>query len=280
MKNWKKLLDEATIVYQRIDLAKDPDCPLWLLKTYIEYDVEDSVVLTAANHKNCPEWLIERARQRLTESQSKKAIAGDRDQILLKMIEETSGAKLSAADFHLGDRKIIKELRTPPAIEHKGKPHKGKISLVICPAWGIIFPPYNLARLTGSLRADNWFVDVYDVNIESSHYLLEHTGKDYWRSERYFYWLTEFDREILPVLKPLLDEKINKIGTVLGKQKSESSTNKGGKEFLNGWKMCYSARTDTQRREFCDRFPNEFKRSKCQVNKLNMIIGRFLLRML
>ena len=81
------------------------------------------------------------------------------------------------------------------------------------PAWGILFPPYNLAKLTGLLRHYDYSTKVYDLNIESYHSLIALDGEDYWRGEKYFLWTVKenFLEKILPKIKPLIDKTIDKI---------------------------------------------------------------------
>jgi radical SAM superfamily enzyme YgiQ (UPF0313 family) len=79
--------------------------------------------------------------------------------------------------------------------------------MIIAPAWGVLFPPYNIAKLTGLLRSQDYSVKVLDINIESYHRLKSLHGEDYWRSERYFLWLDQvnFEKYLLPDLEPLFD---------------------------------------------------------------------------
>jgi hypothetical protein len=82
--------------------------------------------------------------------------------------------------------------------------------MIIAPAWGVLFPPYNIAKLTGLMRSQKYSVKVLDLNIESYHRLKSLHGEDYWRSERYFLWLDQvnFEKYLLPDLEPLFDRII------------------------------------------------------------------------
>lgn len=87
-----------------------------------------------------------------------------------------------------------------------------KISLVVCPAWGVYFPPYNISRLTAVLRREGYTVNVHDVNIKSYRYLKEITNVDYWSGEKYYYWYPKYFSETLfPKIKELLDSEIEEI---------------------------------------------------------------------
>lgn len=211
-RNWQKELDAAVGRDMRVKLAEDKDCPAWLNQMFIEHDIEPLVVLTAAMHPRAGPGLKRRAMTRLQELEGEKNLIGDRDQILLSQLFESDKDRMGHAELHLGDNRIVNPaVRTKPYPEYEGQDSKGLVSFVICPSWGNIFPPYNLARLSATLRADNWTVDVYDINIESYHFLINETGNDYWRSERYYYWLSEFNTLLLPTLKPLLDARIKQI---------------------------------------------------------------------
>lgn len=88
---------------------------------------------------------------------------------------------------------------------------KNKISLVMCPAWGVYFPPYNLSRLSAVLRNENYDVDVFDINVESYH-ILKSTGVDYWSGEKYFHWHEDnFKNHIFPILEDFLNQQVEKI---------------------------------------------------------------------
>ena len=87
-----------------------------------------------------------------------------------------------------------------------------RISLVIAPSWGTIFPPYNLARLSSVLRQNGYKVDVFDVNIESFHFVKQHNKKNFWDSIYYYSWeMPAYRDEIEPLIKPVLDKAIQSI---------------------------------------------------------------------
>lgn len=145
----------------------------------------------------------------------------DRDQIIKKIIEQD---RLDHAESHLGDRtKVTIKPTYYSQLLETGRGYKyyseyntyeynDGISLVIAPAWGIIFPPYNIARLSGLLRHYGYKVNVHDINIECYHYVKNNHDKDFWESRYYFVWERPvFDDEVFPVIKPVLDRAINKI---------------------------------------------------------------------
>jgi len=131
----------------------------------------------------------------------------DRDQVILEHI--LAKDNLNHAESHLGNVSSTNELGfVNPDIAWQDT-EKFRVAMIIAPAWGVLFPPYNLAKLTGNLRHFGYSTKVYDLNIESYHTV----NKDYWRGENFHVWVTNesFDNEILPLLKPLFDKTINDI---------------------------------------------------------------------
>lgn len=130
----------------------------------------------------------------------------DRDQVIREHILKED--KLDHANSHLGDV-------NPQAITYNNidKPwsetSKYRVALIMTPAWGVLFPPYNLAKLTGLLREYDYSIKVYDLNIES----YQSLDKDYWRGENYFLWTIKenFNEKILPNIKPLFDKVIQEV---------------------------------------------------------------------
>ena len=85
----------------------------------------------------------------------------DRDEIIKKLIEQD---RIDHAESHLGD---TQRLPVKTHVHERGynyytelNPYEGEegISMVIAPPWGIIFPPYNMARLSSV-----WFTTRYRI---------------------------------------------------------------------------------------------------------------------
>lgn len=152
------------------------------------------------------------------------ALEDDRDQVLLKLHELD---RVRHADSHLGKHTKIdnKYWANWKKIKKRGYRywseniyhskeilHKDILSLVVAPAWGIIFPPYNLARLSGLLRHHGYGVQIYDINVHAYTFFKENGHKNFWDSIYYYSWeRPAYDDEIKPILTPLLDQYINKI---------------------------------------------------------------------
>jgi anaerobic magnesium-protoporphyrin IX monomethyl ester cyclase len=145
----------------------------------------------------------------------------DRDQVIKRIIEEN----INHADSHLGKLKPIlnkHEYLHPRGYNYYSETtdagiHDG-ISFVVAPAWGILFPPYNLARLTGLLRKYKYKVTVHDVNVKCHQYLLDtnfykQPGVDnWWHGQHYWVWSSPaWEEKTLPALKPVLDEAVDNI---------------------------------------------------------------------
>ena len=86
------------------------------------------------------------------------------------------------------------------------------ISLVIAPSWGIIFPPYNIARLTGLLREYGHSVNVHDVNVNCYQHVIQNGHTNWWNSIYYYSWeLPAYWTDVHPVIKPVLDSAVDQI---------------------------------------------------------------------
>ena len=143
--------------------------------------------------------------------------SGDRDQVLLKIIEEDN---LDHGNSHLGG--IDSSDRTQKYWSEQYDNDRGykywssyqsigfcedKISLVLAPMWGTVFPPYNLARLAGVLRHYGYEVTVYDTNIDCYAKVKGTENDDLWKSQSYYQWdgYARFSKHVLPIIKDELD---------------------------------------------------------------------------
>jgi radical SAM superfamily enzyme YgiQ (UPF0313 family) len=235
MNNWRERLASITSISDRLAMSKESDASPDLLKMFIESDYEASIIISAAIHPNCSldmlqhaanragwrlELLLEHRKQHLEklnknfidepEENEGKFAFSDRDAFLVQHVLKKDNKH---ADIHLGDYSVhSRREKLSSTVIEEGKVYKGTVTLIICPAWGIIFPPYNIARLTGLLRAQGYKVLIYDLNIKAYHVLKEKTGMDFWSSEKYHYWFeTKFDEEIWPHIKDMIHDAIEEI---------------------------------------------------------------------
>lgn len=159
----------------------------------------------------------------MTDNNNPSFESEDRDQVILKILRED---KIGHANSHLGgdlDVTSVRPLRywseqksergyTYWSEYRPGDPDSGAISLVTAPAWGVIFPPYSIARLTSLLRYYGYKVHVHDTNIEAYHYIQKNHDKNYWEGRYYYAWERPvFDDEVFPVIKPVLDQAVDDI---------------------------------------------------------------------
>jgi len=150
-------------------------------------------------------------------------ISEDRDSILLKIMDEDR-KNVDQAKAHLGDLKVKNRSVTYWTEKNNDRGYtywsdyrqpilqSDKISLVMAPAWGVIFPPYNLARLTGLLRHYGYTVNVHDINVNAYHYLIKEHNVDYWESQKYYKWEEPlYTLEVHPKIEGMLNEYVDKI---------------------------------------------------------------------
>lgn len=225
---------------RRAALAEDNECPQFILKIFCEQEQVEHVVKNAVINPMCKEeWVkvalsrfpgieangaLETRRRRIEifiqmqeiselEKEHMNLSKGDRDQIILEHIRKQD--KINHANSHLG---VFEDTSTLSYVHKEvewANTDKFRIALVMAPAWGVLFPPYNLAKLTGMLRKHDYSVKVYDGNIQAYHYLQDTYGEDYWRSERYFLWTIQenFEKYLLPNLQDLFWKIIKDIVT-------------------------------------------------------------------
>lgn len=145
----------------------------------------------------------------------------DRDQVLLALIDRD---RIRHANSHLGVGSVSnRSYRYKSETEHKRgytyyteftpfSVNRDGISLVMAPAWGVVFPPYNLARLTSVLRQHGYSVSVHDLNIECYMHASECSDIDYWDGTYYYAWLfPEFETTVLPIIRDVLDRAVDKV---------------------------------------------------------------------
>ena len=148
------------------------------------------------------------------------SISGDRDQLILKHIlekdaESTKQLPMDHASSHLGGPVGTLKYQSfdEPVALKDFNPGKERIVLTICPSWGVIFPPYGLSKIVGVLRKEGYACKVYDLNVQLYHNLMEKTGEDYWRSEKFFFWEDSwfFNKYLSKLVEPYLEMAADKI---------------------------------------------------------------------
>ena len=105
---------------------------------------------------------------------------------------------------------------TPVYVDYKTR--ETTMVLVLCPEWSPYMPPFSLARLSGIAKAAGYETTIIDLNAMA----YQAYRKDWqpnkklpfrlWDPSSSWHWLpSSYYQDIHPVLKPLLDEQIEKI---------------------------------------------------------------------
>jgi hypothetical protein len=128
----------------------------------------------------------------------------DRDTIIAKHILDYDHASAHLGDMKFDDLPLINKKR------YIDNP-VGSISLVLCPSWGNIFPPYNLSRLSSILRENKYDVTVFDLNIKCYNF-LKNNEIDFWESVNYYMWERRgYFKYVHSHIQPLLDKSVQEI---------------------------------------------------------------------
>lgn len=151
--------------------------------------------------------------------------SGDRDQVIKTMIRHDN-SHLGKDTMDVQDPKFVEHFNDQYYIRHPEhrktyaywselNPRKSvgkRIALVTPPSWGVMFPPYSTARLTGLLRHYGYGVDVFDTNIECYHHVNANKGKDWWNSIYFFSWDDpQYTTDVHPTIVSVLDDHVDKI---------------------------------------------------------------------
>jgi anaerobic magnesium-protoporphyrin IX monomethyl ester cyclase len=105
---------------------------------------------------------------------------------------------------------------TPVYVDYKTR--ETTMVLVLCPEWSPYMPPFSLARLSGIAKAAGYETTIIDLNAMA----YQEYRKDWqpneklpfrlWDPSSSWHWLPPtYTTDIHPILKPLLDEQIERI---------------------------------------------------------------------
>jgi hypothetical protein len=105
---------------------------------------------------------------------------------------------------------------TPVYVNYKTR--KTKLVLALCPEWAPMFPPFNLARLSGVAKSAGYETHILDINIRAYN---EYRGNwqpnkllpfNLWDPSSSWHWLGDtYNKDIHPVLEPILQEAVETI---------------------------------------------------------------------
>ena len=104
---------------------------------------------------------------------------------------------------------------TPVYVDYKTR--ETTMVLVLCPEWSPYMPPFSLARLSGIAKAAGYETTIIDLNAMA----YQEYRKDWqpneklpfrlWDPSSSWHWLPPtYTTDIHPILKPLLDEQIER----------------------------------------------------------------------
>jgi hypothetical protein len=113
-------------------------------------------------------------------------------------------------------KKVQQKNVTPVYIDYKTR--NTKLVLVLCPEWSPMFPPFNLARLSGVAKSAGYETHILDLNIKA----FNQYRKDWqpnnrlpfrlWDPSASWHWLGDtYMKDIHPILEPLLKEAVDEI---------------------------------------------------------------------
>lgn len=105
---------------------------------------------------------------------------------------------------------------TPVYVDYKTR--KTKLVLALCPEWAPMFPPFNLARLSGVAKSAGYETHILDINIRAYN---EYRGNwqpnkllpfRLWDPSSSWHWLGDtYSKDIHPILEPILQEAVETI---------------------------------------------------------------------
>lgn len=105
---------------------------------------------------------------------------------------------------------------TPVYVDYKTR--NTKLILALCPEWAPMFPPFNLARLSGVAKSSGYETHIIDLNIRAyNEYQNDWRPNNkipfsLWDSSASWHWLGDtYLKDIHPVLEPLLSKAVDEI---------------------------------------------------------------------
>lgn len=105
---------------------------------------------------------------------------------------------------------------TPVYIDYKTR--KTKLILALCPEWAPMFPPFNLARLSGVAKTAGYETHIMDINIRAhNEYMQKWSHQNLipfrlWDPSAFWHWTGDtYWKDIHPVLQPLLEQCLDEM---------------------------------------------------------------------
>lgn len=113
-------------------------------------------------------------------------------------------------------KKATQKNVTPIYIDYKTR--NTKLVLVLCPEWSPMFPPFNLARLSGVAKSAGYETNIIDLNVRAFRLHQDDWIPNnklpfrLWDPAASWHWLGEtYMKDIHPVLEPMLSQAVDEI---------------------------------------------------------------------
>jgi radical SAM superfamily enzyme YgiQ (UPF0313 family) len=113
-------------------------------------------------------------------------------------------------------KKTQQQNLTPVYVDYKTR--NTKLILVLCPEWAPMFPPFNLARLSGVCKSAGYETTIMDLNIRAyNKYKTEWEPNrtlpfSLWDPSANWHWIGDtYMTNIHPTLEPILSEAVDEI---------------------------------------------------------------------
>jgi len=113
-------------------------------------------------------------------------------------------------------KKTQQQNLTPIYVDYKTR--NTKLVLILCPEWAPMFPPFNLARLSGVAKSAGYETHIMDLNIRAYNAYREDWQPNkklpfrLWDPSASWHWLGDtYMNDIHPVLEPILSKAIDEI---------------------------------------------------------------------
>lgn len=147
-----------------------------------------------------------------------KGLAKDKLEIKERPTDDIANAKHQAmlAAISPYAKKTVQKNLTPVYVDYKTR--KTKLVLILCPEWAPMFPPFNLARLSGIAKTAGFETSILDLNVraynEYKYDWLPNKKLPFrlWDPSASWHWLgATYMKDIHPVLEPLLTKAVDEI---------------------------------------------------------------------
>lgn len=113
-------------------------------------------------------------------------------------------------------KKTLQKNLTPVYVDYKTR--TSSLVLVLCPEWAPMFPPFNLARLSGICKTSGYETSIIDINIRAYNQFKTDWEPNkkipftLWDASASWHWLgSTYMSDIHPILEPVLLEAVEEI---------------------------------------------------------------------